>query len=55
MYYKQASKKSGGAENYLCETLVKRNIHQGDIYALACCDMYVAAGGVDGRVSFWNV
>jgi len=34
--------------------LIKRSVHKGDINAVAKCSKYVACGGMDGLVSFWN-
>lgn len=54
-HYKKASKGSNTVqEKYLCETQVKRNVHKGDILAIAACELYIAIGGLDSRVSFWN-
>jgi len=46
--------KSTRSDNYLCETLIKRSVHKGDINAIANCSKYVACGGLEGLVSFWN-
>jgi hypothetical protein len=50
--FRKASKTSNN-ERYLSETLVKKGLHVGDVYAIASCAQYVAVGGLDGRVSLW--
>ena len=54
-HYKKTSKGADqGNEKYQCETLIKRYIHKGDIFAATACHLYVALGGMDGKVSFWS-
>lgn len=45
---------NSGADEYLNQTLIKKNVHQGDLYAIAVSDQFVAVGGMDNKVSYWS-
>ena len=44
----------GSEEQYLSQTLIKKGVHTGDLYAIAANDKYIAIGGVDGKISYWS-
>ena len=51
---KQNVVSTSSGENYITQISIKKDIHEGDLYAIAISEKYIAIGGLDNKISFWS-
>lgn len=54
LYNPKASSSKSATDFYVCQTLVKQNVHQGDLYAVTANETFIAVGGMDNKISYWS-
>ena len=52
--FNPTSKSNNNSDQYISQTFIKKNVHSGDLYAVAVNDIYIAIGGADGKISYWS-